>query len=227
MKKFFAVALCALVGCGLYAAEEVFDLVYKADSMELPTTLGFKANGYQNKNANAPQFAGLAPNEDGDTVLLLNNQSKKLEWPTFSFIRNEEFQTLTVDVTYRLADTESADPQFAISVIFKDNVRPKNRLGYANISLKEINSMNGNINFASGTEFQSLRFVFDAKANSMEVYDLKTQKFLGKRWMANAAATSKVNFVSFGDGSSTIHGIVEIMEIKYAFDKKYNLPAVK
>ena len=226
MKKIFAVALCAFVGCGLYAAEEVFDLVYKADSMEMPTAVGFQSSGYQSKNANGAQYASLAPNDEGDTVLLLNHQDKKGEWPIFKKVWDKDFKTVTVDITYRLADTETQDPQVCFYAALKDTKRPKNRFGFVNIAASKIVMANGNIEFASGNTVQSLRFIVDADANAIEAYDLKTNKFLGKKWMANAGEKTVVNTIAFGDGSSGIHGIAEIFEIKFAFDKKY-IPAAK
>ena len=220
MKKITYAALFALplLASGTLCAEE-FDVDYRADSLKMPTTLGFRCH-YQVKDPKAPMFCGLTPNSDGVTVLHLDNRgTEKFEFPHFRYVFPKELKSVTIDCKVRVTDNESKMAQFMLSAVLRDPSRDRNRLALFAVSRDKVRTPNGEVPYKIGNKFHTFRLLLDVESNKYELYDLDSGKLIKGGNAMNADPKSFVNSCAFGDGSSTVRGIAEVAEVRVAFDK--------
>lgn len=221
MNRFFIIAVSALPllsTVGAAAAEEKFDLEYRADSMELPETLGFKSN-YQHANSNRDGFSGLMVNDDSRVVLYMDNRgSGAMEYLTYRYVHPSDLSQLTLDFTIRVTDPDSKLSQFMISTVLPDPDREKNRLMLVSLHRDKLKTV-GEQPFDAGDDFHHFRLLVDVKSNRFELYDLDSGKLLKTGNAMNADPRSAVNSITFGDGSSTVRGTAELVELRAAFNR--------
>ena len=222
MKKLLFFVFCALCALSVMA-EEKFDMVYEASSMELPNaSAGFSLGGYQTQNSNAGAFCGLMPTDDGETALYLGHNDPVRKWNSFYYRDvNADWQCITIDFKIAIIG-ESEKPQFSIGVNFKDMNR-KNKNSYANVCLgKKVLQMGGTKPFEFGEGFRSFRMIADKVTNKYQLYDMDNGgKFINEFSVMHGTPQHKPCNISFGDGSSAVEGEVMLMYAKFAFDKKY------
>ena len=220
MKKQIFTALFALplLAAGTLCAEE-FDVEYRADSQKLPDAVGFRCF-YQTKDPQKPTFCSVAPNDDGVTVLHLDNRgSEKFEFPHIRYIFKSDVQKITIDCKVRITDPESKMPQFMLSTVLPDPSRERNRLALFAISRDRIRTVSGEVPYKVGNKFHTFRLLLDVESSKFELYDLDTGKLIKGGNAANADPRSIVNSFAFGDCSSTVRGVAEVVEVRAAANK--------
>ena len=221
MEKHAFAALFALplLAAGTLYAEE-FDVEYRADSLKLPDAVGFRRS-YQIKEPEEPGFCGVAPNSDGVTVLHLDNRGTgPSEFPKFFYVFKSDLRQITIDFKVRITDPESKTWQFQVSAVLPDPSRERNRLALVAISRDRIRTnMGDGVPYRIGKKFHSFRLLLDVESNRFELYDLDSGKLVIGGKAMNADPKGVVNSFMFGDGSSTVRGVAEVVEVRAAANK--------
>ena len=127
-----------------------------------------------------------------------------------------------MEVKFRLiGDTDKK--QFNISAIFKDVTRAnKNSFITVEWSKNLLYVAGNNYNVTCGNEFRTFRIIIDRAKNRYTVYDMDNGgKEAGSFVLMTGSPAHKPCAVSFGDGSSSIEGKVELEYLKVAFDRTY------
>ena len=220
MKKmtFAALFTLPLLAAGTLCAGE-FDVDYRADSLKLPTETGFQSF-YQTKDSKGPKFCGLTPNSDGVTVLHLDNRGTGgHDYPFFRYVFKSDLRQITLDCKVRITDPESKMAQFMFYAVLPDPSRERNRLALVMIDRDKLRTPSGVVSYEVGDKFHTFRLLLDAESNKYELYDLDTGKLIKGGNAQKADPKSPVNSFAFGDGSSTVRGTAEVVEVRAAANK--------